>query len=77
MSLSRHERGDFIREKMGLSILRDLGKGKITAKEAGETDDLMRDLQASGVTFNLDLAKNERYLMAVEAWRRIKQKEKS
>jgi len=55
MSRSQHERGDFIREKMGLAILRDLGSGKIDAVEAGNLDDLMRDILASGVTFNMEL----------------------
>lgn len=73
MSRSLHERGDFIREKMGLAILHDLGGEKINANEAAEVDDLMRDLQASGVTFNIDLARNKYYLNAVASWREYKE----
>jgi hypothetical protein len=66
------KRGDFIREKMGLSILRDLGAEKINAEQSGDVDDLMRDLSGSGTTCNLDLARNEYYLRAVQAWKEFK-----
>lgn len=68
MSRSQHERGDFIREKMGLAILKDLGASKIDAIQAGDLDDLMRAMRISGVTFDLDLARNPYYLRAVNAW---------
>jgi len=57
---------------MGLAILRDLGSGKIDAVEAGNLDDLMRDILASGVTFNMELAINPYYLRAVNAWGEFK-----
>lgn len=68
----QRRRGDFIREKMGLSILHDLGTEKINADQAGGVDDLMRDLSGSGTTCNLDLARNEYYLRAVQAWKDFK-----
>lgn len=70
MSLSQRTRGDFIREKMGLAILHDLGESKIDSKQAGDIDNLMRDLEASGATVNIELAQNEYYLKAIEAWRK-------
>lgn len=77
MSRSRHERGDFIREKMGLYILKDLGNNKIDAKQASYVDNLMRHLEASGVTYSPDLAIDEYYLKALKEWRKyLKDREK-
>lgn len=70
MSRSQHERGDFIREKIGNQILHDLGRGEITAEEAGDIDDLLQDLDAAGTTPNLDLAKHPYYKQAIEAWKK-------
>jgi hypothetical protein len=76
MSISLRKRGDFIREKMGMAILKDLGSGKIDAVEAGDLDDLMRDITTSGVTFNMELAANPYYLSAVMAWGKHKRSKK-
>jgi hypothetical protein len=76
MSISLRKRGDFIREKMGLSILHELGTGKINAEQAGDVDDLMRDLSGSGTTCNSDLAGNRYYLDAVQAWKKFKRDQK-
>lgn len=68
MSRSQHERGDFVREKIGNRILFALGKEEITAEEAGDIDDLLRDLGTAGTTSNLELAKHPYYQQAIEAW---------
>lgn len=69
MKKSQYRRGEFIKAKIGLSILHDLGSGKIDAEQAGDLDNLMREIEMSGVTFNLELAKHPYYQKAIEVWR--------
>jgi hypothetical protein len=73
MSRSHYERGEFIRAKMSLYILHDLGDEKINAEQAGDIEDLMRSIETSGMTFNLELAKHEYYQRAIEEWRKYKE----
>lgn len=69
MKKSQYKRGEFIKAKIGLSILHDLGNGKIDAEQAGDIEDLMREIETSGITFNIELTKHEYYQRAIEAWR--------
>ena len=68
MSYSEFERGKYIRLKMHHLILLALGKEKIDVEEAGDAYDLMDGLETAGTTHCQDLAQNEYYIKAVEAW---------
>jgi len=68
MSYSQFERGKYIRLKMHYFILVDIGKEKINAEQAGDIADLMDGLETAGTTHCQDLAQNEYYIKAVEAW---------
>ena len=72
MSYSEFERGKYIRLKMHHLILLDLGHEKINAEEAGDAYDLMDGIETSGTTHCQELAKNEHYIKAVEAWVKAK-----
>ena len=68
MSYSQFERGKYIRLKMHYFILIDIGKERINAEQAGDIADLMDGLETAGTTHCQELAKNEHYIKAVEAW---------
>ena len=68
MSYSQYERGKYIRLKMHHFILIALGKEKINAIQAGDAYDLMSGIEIAGTTHCQDLAQNEYYIKAVEAW---------
>ncbi len=68
MSYSKFERGKYIRLKMHHLILLDLGGGKINAEQAGDSYDLISEVETAGTTHCQELARNEYYIKAVEAW---------
>ena len=73
MSYSKYERGKHIRLKIHHLILLDLGSGKITAEQAGDAYDLMDGIVIDGTTHSQELAQNEYYKKAVQAWVSAKQ----
>jgi hypothetical protein len=73
MSYTKFERGKYIRLKMHHLILLDLGEGKISAEQAGNSYDLMSGVETAGTTHCQELARNEHYKKAVAEWVRAKQ----
>ena len=76
MRRSDFKRGEFILSRMQYYLLIDLGRGEINTEQAGYVFDLMvwakknRQLSSSGVTTDIDLARNNYYLRALEDYRR-------
>lgn len=68
MSYSKRERGEFIRLRMHLYILIDLGKGKINAIEATIPYDLIGHMSVAGTPYSKALANNDYYKRAVSDW---------
>jgi hypothetical protein len=68
MSYSKFERGKYIRLKMHHLILLDLGGGKINARQAGDSYDLISEVETDGTTHCQELAQNEHYKKAVAEW---------
>ena len=69
MSYSQYERGKYIRLKMIHLLLLDL----LPTKQFGITWDLMDGIETAGTTHSQELAQNEYYKKAVEAWVKAKQ----
>ena len=64
MSYSQFERGKYIRLKMIHLLLLDL----VTTEQFGIVWDFMDEMETDGTTHCRDLARNEYYIKAVEAW---------
>lgn len=73
MSYSKFERGKYIRLKMHHLILLDLGGEKINAEQAGDSYDLISEVETAGTTHCQELARNEHYKKAVAEWAKAKQ----
>ena len=69
MSYSQYERGKYIRLKMIHLLLLDL----LPTEEFGITWDLMDEIETAGTTHSKNLASNEYYKRAVQAWVEAKQ----
>ena len=69
MSYSQYERGKYIRLKMIHLLLLDL----LPAEQFGITWNLMDEIETDGTTHCQELAINEYYTKAVEAWVKAKQ----
>ena len=54
-------------------ILLDLGEGKINAEQAGDSYDLVSEVETAGTTHCQELAQNEHYKKAVTEWVKAKQ----
>ena len=63
-SKSNYKRGKYIRLKMIHLLLLNL----VDTEQFGITWDLMDEMETAGTTHSLDLAQNEYYKKAVEAW---------
>jgi len=75
MSFSQHERGKFIRERMGYLQLIALGKGQMTAEGCDDLDKLVeKGMETSGSTHNEELAKEPLYKQAIKDWRKVKER---
>jgi len=64
MSYSNFERGKYIRLKMIHLLLLDL----VSTEQFGIAWDLMDEMETDGTTQCEELARNEYYIKAVEAW---------
>ena len=69
MSYTKFERGKYIRLKMIHLLLLDL----LPAEQFGVAWDLMDKIETDGTTHCRELARNEYYIKAVEAWVSAKQ----
>lgn len=76
MSYSKFERGKYICLKMHHLILLDLGEGKINSEQAGDAYDLMDKIETDGTTHSQELAQDDYYKKAVQAWVSAKQAER-
>jgi len=73
MSYNQFERGRYIRLKMHHLILLDLGEEKINAKQAGDSYDLMSEVETAGTTHSHKVARNDYYKKAVAEWVKARQ----
>lgn len=73
MSYSKFERGKYIRLEMHYFILIALGKGEISAEQAGSVYDLMSKIETAGTTHSRELANNEYYKKAEAGWAKAKE----
>ncbi len=49
-------------------ILVELGRGNITAKQAGKAYDLISEVETAGTTHSNELAQNKYYQKSVKEW---------
>ena len=72
MSYSKYERGKYIRLKMIHLLLLDL----LPAEQFGIVWDLMDKIETDGTTHSQELAQDDYYKKAVQAWVSAKQAER-